>query len=98
MGLLHPLADFGLNDRLPPNSPVTDWYEGTCPQTQVLLRLPRTEFVEAIARGLMQQLAAAPPPPEGKMYGVLLVTTPTGELAVLKAFRACSGGDRKSVV
>ncbi|MEM6433577.1 MAG: RluA family pseudouridine synthase [Cyanobacteria bacterium P01_D01_bin.115] len=92
MGLLHSLADFGLSDRLPPNSPVTDWYEGTCSQTQVLLRLPRTEFVEAIARGLMQQLAAAPPPPEGKMYGVLLVTTPTGELAVLKAFSGLLGG------
>ena len=92
MGLLHPLADFGLNDRLPPNSPVTDWYEGTCPQTQVRLRLPRTEFVEAIARGLMLQLAAAPPPPEGKMYGVLLVTTPTGEVAVLKAFSGLLGG------
>ncbi|MEM1290294.1 MAG: pseudouridine synthase [Cyanobacteria bacterium P01_H01_bin.162] len=92
MSLLHPLADFGLSDRLPPHSPVTDWYEGACPQTQAWLRLPRTEFAEAIARRLMQRFAVAPPSPEGKMYGVLLVTTPTGELAVLKAFSGLLGG------
>ena len=92
MGLLHSLADFGISDRLPPNSLVTGWYEGVCPQTQALLRLPRTAFVEAIARGLMRQFTEVPPSPEGKMYGVLLVTAPTGELAVLKAFSGLLGG------
>ena len=56
---------------------VTYWYEGRCPQSDRLLRLPRTPLVEAIARGLMQQLSAASggdvtPVREGKMYGVLL--------------------------
>ena len=63
------------------------WYEGICPQTGTLLRLPRTALVVAIARDLMQHLAGdAVYSQEGKMYGVLLVETPASEQQVLKAF------------
>ena len=66
---------------------MTYWYEGYCPQTGKLLKLPRTELVEAIARELMQYLATNEGySREGKMYGVLLVETATGEQQVLKAF------------
>ncbi len=70
----------------PNSAPATYWYTGHCPQTGTLLKLPRTEHIEAIAQTLMQELAADRPTPEGKMYGVLLVTTPTGEAQILKAF------------
>lgn len=87
MGLLHPLEEFGLGDRPMPSAQPTYWYEGRCPKTRKWLRLPRTAKVEAIAYGLMQQLAADPRyQQEGKMYGVLLLETPAGEPAVLKAF------------
>lgn len=63
------------------------WYEGYCPKTGALLRLPRTHAAEAIARDLMQQLAVDQQyEREGKMYGVLLVETSSGEQQVLKAF------------
>ncbi|MBF2002997.1 MAG: RluA family pseudouridine synthase [Synechococcales cyanobacterium M58_A2018_015] len=75
---------------------VTDWYEGYCPQTQQLLRLPRTRAAEAVARGLMQQLARDDCfAREGKMYGVLLVVTHSGSLAVLKAFSGLLRGQRE---
>lgn len=65
----------------------TYWYEGRCPQTGALRRLPRTAIAETAARELMRDLArddqyAA----EGKMYGILLVETATGEHRTLKAF------------
>jgi len=93
MGLLHPVTDFGVGERS--LAAISDygpdyWYAGRCPDTQQWRRLPRTREVEAIARGLMQQLDADPQFQQaGKMYGVLLVQTPGGETAVLKAF---SGG------
>ncbi|MBE9007744.1 RluA family pseudouridine synthase [Fortiea sp. LEGE XX443] len=63
------------------------YYQGSCPQTGELLRLPRTAFIEAIARGLMNYLATDERyASEGKMYGVLLVESPTGEQQVIKAF------------
>lgn len=67
------------------------WYEGYHPRSGERLALPRTALVEAIARGLMSQLAEHNQAgdgyaSEGKMYGVLLVETPLGELRVLKAF------------
>ncbi|HAC64438.1 MAG TPA: RNA pseudouridine synthase [Cyanothece sp. UBA12306] len=63
------------------------WYQGYCPQTGQLLRLPRTKTIEAIALGLMAQLSRDDRYSyEGKMYGVLLVETSTGELRVIKAF------------
>ncbi|MBD2154741.1 pseudouridine synthase [Leptolyngbya sp. FACHB-16] len=69
------------------------WYEGRCPYRGTLLRLPRTALVEAIAHELMQQLADDPRySREGKMYGVLLVETPTG-LQVLKAFSGLLNGE-----
>jgi tRNA pseudouridine32 synthase/23S rRNA pseudouridine746 synthase len=67
------------------NDLVLDWYEGQCPQTGERLRFPRTALSEAIARGLMARLDDRFER-EGKMYGVLLVETTTGERAVLQAF------------
>ncbi len=74
----------------------TYWYEGYCPQTGKLLRLPRTDLAEAIARQLMQQLATDEQyAREGKMYGVLLAATPTGETQVLKAFSGLLNGQNQ---
>lgn len=71
----------------------TYWYVGRCPQTGELLKLPRTSLVEDIARGLMQHLAGDEIySREGKMYGVLLVETPTGN-GVLKAFSGLLNGN-----
>lgn len=70
------------------------WYEGRCPQTGEWLRLPRTLEAEAIARELMQTLATDDRyAREGKMYGVLLVETATGERQVLKAFSGLLQGE-----
>ncbi|GFE69721.1 RluA family pseudouridine synthase [Chroococcus sp. FPU101] len=75
------------------NDVVTYWYEGICPQTRALLRLPRTTEVEAIAFRLMQDLATDERYScEGKMYGVLLVETPSGEKKILKAFSGLLNG------
>ncbi|OIP71924.1 MAG: RNA pseudouridine synthase [Oscillatoriales cyanobacterium CG2_30_44_21] len=89
------------------NSQVNYWYEGRCPFSGELLRLPRTRESEAIAMKLMQELstsnsAAAPHyqiltakpegTKEGKMYGILLATTATGERIVLKAFSGLLNG------
>lgn len=74
------------------NDVVTYWYEGICPQTGTLLRLPRTTEIEAIAFRLMEELATDEQSPrEGKMYGVLLVETPTGP-EILKAFSGLLDG------
>jgi tRNA pseudouridine32 synthase/23S rRNA pseudouridine746 synthase len=65
----------------------TYWYEGACPKTGERLRLPRTYEVEAIAHSLMRYLSTdAEFSREGKMYGILLAVTQTGERQVLKAF------------
>ncbi len=108
---------------------VNYWYEGRCPFSGELLRLPRTRESEAIAIELMQelsqldlQLQQIPNKPttkffvkaprsgaftknlglvcsksavdtrEGKMYGILLATTATGERLVLKAFSGLLNG------
>ncbi|MDV2996221.1 MAG: hypothetical protein N4J56_005875 [Chroococcidiopsis sp. SAG 2025] len=85
--ILHLPTDFISSGCVAGDSPVSYWYEGYCPQTGKFLTLPRTPFVEAIAIGLMQQLATdARYSHEGKMYGVLLVETAAGERRVLKAF------------
>jgi len=74
--------------------PPSYWYEGRCPQRGVLLRLPRTAQVEAIAHELMAQLARDRRySQEGKMYGVLLVETSTGDRQVLKAFSGLLQGE-----
>jgi tRNA pseudouridine32 synthase / 23S rRNA pseudouridine746 synthase len=71
----------------------TYWYEGYCPQTGELLRLPRARLVETIARDLMRQLAGDDREAgEGKMYGVLLVETTDGQQQVLKAFSGLLNG------
>lgn len=93
MAQVYSLADFGGPCLLRPSTSPSYWYTGQCPTTGVELRLPRTAQVEAIAQVLMQQLAADPlHPPEGKMYGVLLVEGPTGELGILKAFSGLLNG------
>ena len=69
------------------------WYEGLCPQSGELLRLPRTRMSEDLARGLMQYLAADDSyDREGKMYGILLVEMPSGEQRILKAFSGLLNG------
>ena len=69
------------------------WYEGRCPQSGELLRLPRTRMSEDLARGLMQYLAADDfYDREGKMYGILLVEMPSGEQGILKAFSGLLNG------
>ena len=97
MLLLHPLLDFtdcsidshGGSIDLSDNY----WYEGLCPQSGELLRLPRTRMSEDLARGLMQYLAADDSyDREGKMYGILLVEMPWGEQRILKAFSGLLNG------
>jgi tRNA pseudouridine32 synthase/23S rRNA pseudouridine746 synthase len=93
MLVLHPLSDF-----IDSNAAVNDlspryYYEGRCPQSGELLRLPRTSLAEAIAYGLMQHLANNDGySDEGKMYGILLVELPDGEQRVLKAFSGLLNG------
>ncbi|MBD2162868.1 RluA family pseudouridine synthase [Calothrix membranacea FACHB-236] len=87
MVFLHPLTDFIDSNCAASNASAEYYYQGYCPQSGNLLRLPRTPLIEAIAQGLMQQLASDERYSlEGKMYGVLLVELPTGEQRVLKAF------------
>ena len=69
------------------------WYQGRCPESGELLRLPRTRMSEDLARGLMQYLAADDSyDREGKMYGILLVEMPSGEQGILKAFSGLLNG------
>ncbi|MBV5260321.1 RluA family pseudouridine synthase [Synechococcus moorigangaii CMS01] len=74
---------------------VTAWYEGVCPATKQLCRLPRTAQAEAIAQGLMAELRENPDFSwEGKMYGVLLAETATGQRVFLKAFSGLLKGQK----
>ncbi len=73
---------------------MTYWYEGICPNTGNLLRLPRTQEAEAVARSLWETLAANPDwPREGKMYGVLLAVDATGAQQIFKAFSGLIQGE-----
>ncbi|MBD2175566.1 RluA family pseudouridine synthase [Pseudanabaena sp. FACHB-1998] len=87
------------------NQTVNYWYEGICPYSGDLFRLPRTLEIEAIARQLMQELekdyekTSVEPCStevfsgmEGKMYGVLLAESEIGEKLVLKAFSGLLNG------
>ncbi len=81
------------SDRESIDSSPSYWYEGHCPQSGDLLRLPRTRMSEEIARGLMEYLAADDSyNREGKMYGILLVEMPWGEQRILKAFSGLLNG------
>ncbi|MCK6512796.1 pseudouridine synthase [Myxococcota bacterium] len=107
--LLHPLERFVSADvcaaesleRVCEISPPTYLYEGDDPNdvsegsgAKKRLWLPRTVFVEQIARGLMRQLQEGEmAPSEGKMFGVLLVRDAAGKLGVLKAFSGLWQGD-----
>ena len=73
---------------------VTYWYEGICPYTGEILRLPRTLQVEAIAQNLMQEISnvSTNKSIEGKMYGVLLAENSLGEQIILKAFSGLLNG------
>ncbi len=78
------------------DSNITYWYEGVCPQTGELLKLPRTHLVETIAGELMQHLASNEIySREGKMYGVLLGETKLGQQQVIKAFSGLLNGNSK---
>ncbi|MHC0068556.1 hypothetical protein ACWATR_37790, partial [Nostoc sp. UIC 10890] len=57
MVILHVLSDFIGCDFTVSDSSCSYWYEGRCPQSGDRLRLPRTSMSEAIANGLMEQLA-----------------------------------------
>ena len=97
MLVLHALLDFTdcftECDRGAIDSGPSYCYEGCCPESGDLLRLPRTRMSEEIARGLMQYLAADDSyAREGKMYGILLVEMPWGELRILKAFSGLLNG------
>ena len=73
---------------------VTYWYEGICPYSGEILRLPRTLQVEAIAQNLMQEISnvSTNKSIEGKMYGVLLAENSLGEQIILKAFSGLLNG------
>ncbi|MEG4584258.1 pseudouridine synthase [Microcoleus sp. MOSTC5] len=90
---LHALLDFTDYDWGSIDSHPNYWYEGRCPQSGELVRLPRTRMSEDLARGLMQYLAAdGAYDREGKMYGILLVEMPSGEQRILKAFSGLLNG------
>ncbi|MEG4046984.1 pseudouridine synthase [Microcoleus sp. Pol17_C1] len=90
---LHTLLDFTDCDWESIDSHPNYWYEGRCPQSDELLRLPRTRMSEELARGFMQYLAAdGAYDREGKMYGILLVEMPSGEQRILKAFSGLLNG------
>jgi tRNA pseudouridine32 synthase/23S rRNA pseudouridine746 synthase len=76
------------------NQDVTYWYEGRCPYSGEILRLPRTLQVEAIAQNLMQEIKIyGDRCIEGKMYGVLLAESSQGEQIILKAFSGLLNGE-----
>ncbi len=93
MVVLHALSDFMNSNYAVSDLSPSYYYEGSCPQSSEVLRLPRTPMAEAIAYSLMQHLAKNDLyKGEGKMYGVLLVELSTGEQCVLKAFSGLLNG------
>ncbi len=75
---------------------ITYCYQGVCPNTGEILQLPRTVESEAIARSLMKELEHSAHDHqeqiEGKMYGILLATSATGQIEILKAFSGLLNG------
>lgn len=93
MLVLHALLDFTDGHWGSIESSPNYWYQGRCPQSGEILRLPRTALSEELARGLMEYLGEDDCySREGKMYGVLLVEMPWGEKRVLKAFSGLLNG------
>ena len=93
MVVLYALSDFIDCDFAVSDSSPSYWYEGRSLESGHRLKLPRTSISEAIAHGLMQQLANNDNySREGKMYGILLVELPNGEQRVLKAFSGLLNG------
>ncbi|MBD2664083.1 pseudouridine synthase [Richelia sinica FACHB-800] len=93
MNLLHTLSDFLDSKTIISPSTPSYYYQGKCPQTGELLKLPRTTLAEAIAQGLMAQLQENNLySHEGKMYGILIVELVTGEQRVIKAFSGLLNG------
>jgi tRNA pseudouridine32 synthase/23S rRNA pseudouridine746 synthase len=91
--VLHTLSDLIDCNCAVNNLSPSYYYQGRCPQSGELLKLPRTPMAEAIASGLMQHLANNERYSyEGKMYGILLVELPAGEQRVLKAFSGLLNG------
>jgi tRNA pseudouridine32 synthase / 23S rRNA pseudouridine746 synthase len=83
MIILHQLSDFC--NTLVNEAPPSYYYAG---------QLPRTQQAEEVARGLMQYLKQDPQySNEGKMYGVLLVETPSSDIRVIKAFSGLLNGE-----
>ncbi len=65
----------------------TYWYVGKCPLSGQELKLPRTKAIEHLSQQWMTELATdAQFPAGGKMYGLLLAKSVTGEIHTLKAF------------
>jgi tRNA pseudouridine32 synthase / 23S rRNA pseudouridine746 synthase len=65
----------------------TYWYVGNCPLSGQEFRLPRTRSIEHLAQQWMTEMATDEQfQREGKMYGLLLAQSVTGEIHTLKAF------------
>jgi tRNA pseudouridine32 synthase / 23S rRNA pseudouridine746 synthase len=65
----------------------TYWYIGQCPLSGQELRLPRTIEIEHLAQQWINEITTDLQfPAEGKMYGLLLAQSVTGEIHILKAF------------
>ena len=97
MIMLHPLTDFINSNSIITDAPPNYYYQGYCPETGEILKLPRTPLAEAIANSLMEQLTQNHLySQEGKMYGILLIELPNGEQRVIKAFSGLLDG--KSIV
>jgi tRNA pseudouridine32 synthase / 23S rRNA pseudouridine746 synthase len=65
----------------------TYWYVGDCPLSGQELKLPRTQAIEHLAQQWMTEMARNEQfQQEGKMYGLLLAQSATGEICTLKAF------------
>ncbi|BAZ09292.1 pseudouridine synthase [Calothrix sp. NIES-4071] len=90
MVILHQISDF-IHPVLVSKAPPSYYYEGY--SQGEIKRLPRTALAEEVARGLMRYLKQdARYSNEGKMYGILLVELPSGEIRVIKAFSGLLNG------
>lgn len=94
--LLHPLTDFVSPEEIEEKEVVTYYYQGTCPQTGVTLKLPRTILGEKIALSLCRQLKETNfHTVKGKMLGILIVKDSQGKLGVIKAFSGLLNGKKE---